>query len=734
MAYIIMSDSFVRLCEITTHKSILWHELYLDPTGGDFQMELAADKYLPFTRKGYYIINTDSEKFGIIDTYEVKETAEDGLVLTVSGLMGESILQRRVIWPTISMSGSVNDVVAAIIRRNVTEPANASRRIDNFAYVSNAAFSSRVSKQITGATVADACCSICGQFGWGYVVSINDTMDGFTMKLIAGTDRSATQADNPVIVFSAADFGISEFTYLTSEKAVFSHVICAGEGTGASRTAVIYPSYSTAGNRGLNRREVFLDKRDVSREATEDGTLTEESYLEKLEYEAAEKLKESATSEACEGIVRPYRYRLYEDFLPGDIVTVRNERLGMEYDIRVLGALISIDENGARDITAEMGNLVVADIQDEPEEDVVEEEAEEPTIDPTTVSLRNDIRPFSFAYQLLDPEDDFGNPTGWLHICDNQKAEFAFSVGANYVAKTGTYNGATFFRITFTLTPEQYAVIGKQLEVELNEISFPALLELAADSSYIPCRITFKRNSTAYSEETGLYTVTIFAVFNNVSVLDTYGTTSTFKLMVSGTRTIAIPEPAKTFDIFLQGSTLRNITAPEGYDPATIIDETRKYGLISASKQSWWSQNGENEQTGSYGATHIYRITGEVDGVYQTEYYKQNTASNISASYNYLYVWVVTPEVAENVYYNNGMSAALKGCSPDYSILKAQSSEGNASNFDWLLTCPSNVWKYTDKDICAVKEADIIYDGVAYRIKVLEYPHELSNPNMETTT
>lgn len=540
MAYIIMSDSFERLCEITSHKSILWHPLYLDPTGGDFQLQLDADRYLPHVRKGYYVINTDSRKFGIIDTYEVQET-EEGLVLTVSGLMGESILQRRVIWPTISMTGAVDDVVGAIIRMNVTAPANQSRQIANFVYESDTAFSLRVSKQITGATVADAVVSIVGQFGWSYEVVINDAWDGFTMRLISGKDRSTQQTENPVVLFSSADFGLKEFTYLTSEKAVFSHVICAGEGSGASRTAVVYPPTSTDATKGLNRREVFLDKKDLSRDAGEGGTLTEESYQEKLEYEAAEKLKESATSEACEGIVRPYRYRLYKDFDTGDIVSVRNERLGLEYDIRVLGALISIDENGASDITVEMGNLIVSVIQDPPEEDVIEEEPQEPVIDPTTVYLMDDIRPFSFSGSTLQEVSETGAsatakglPTGWVHIYDNRKAEIVLSAATRYcIAGSGTQSlGA----ITFTLTPDQFTIAGAALERELDGLSFPVFV--TSDAGIETGAVSLAFRSATYGEDngTGQYTI----------VCDTELTMCNFdgifSLLINGIRAVDVPE------------------------------------------------------------------------------------------------------------------------------------------------------------------------------------------------
>lgn len=483
MAYIIMSDTFEKLCEIRKFKSILWHELYLatDGSGGDFKMEISADKYLKFIKKNYYIINTESVygKFGIIDTFQVQENEEDGSIVTVSGSMGESILQRRIIFPQLSMSGPLDDIVATIIARNVTEPANHSRKIENFTYIRNPAFNEYLSKQITGANVGTALVSICGRFGHSYVVRFNADYTGFEMELITGTDRSASQSDNPIIKFSADDFGLTEFTYLTSNKSVFTHVICAGEGYGESRPSVTYPSFSTSSTTGINRREVFLDRQNLSRDQGDDSMMSEFSYREKLENEAFEKLQESSTSEACEGIIKPYRYKLYEDFWVGDIVSVENEKFSMGYDIRVLGALISIDENGAQDITAEMGNLVVQDLSDdeeEPEEDVVEEEDDTetsikfPSIDTPSISLGDSVIPFTFSGGTVSKAAK-GAPNGWLHIIGNGNAEVVLSASARYCS-----GEATMGTISFNLNTKQNSGLGNVLAADLSGAIFPVVV------------------------------------------------------------------------------------------------------------------------------------------------------------------------------------------------------------------------------------------------------------------
>lgn len=545
--YIIMDDNFRRLGEITEYKSQLWHPLYLDVTGGDFQFELPADLYIDYIEKDFFIYNTEDKKVGIIDTFDIVNTEEDGRIMTVSGKMAESILQRRIIFPTMSVSGKLDDVVAAIIRKHVTNCSNKSRRITSFSYVSNADFSNRVSKQFTGSTVADAIRGLCSMFGYGYTVTLNDTLDGFEMQLVEGLDRSLEQTKNPWVAFTTSDYGVTEFTYKTSNAGLFTHVICAGEGEGLDRKSVTYPTSSRASTRGIKRREVFLDKKDISSNAGEENELDEDTYLEKLTEEAKGKLAENGTTEACEGVVKLARYTYGVDFNLGDIVSVQDDELGMGYTIRVLGVLLSKDENDAQEVSIEMGNLQITDASDPEEEDEEEEVEEEPVIDPITVSLNDDIRLFTFENGTLIEADATGaeaeatgRPTGWVHIFDNEKVEITLTANTKYYL-VGTEN-PSLGTFKFTLTPEQYAVIGTQLETEMKALSFPVFV--IENSAISLGYVTIEHVSSVYSEDeedakgAGDYTVTCSTALNIGAPA------GAFSLHCSGVRTVKINPPA----------------------------------------------------------------------------------------------------------------------------------------------------------------------------------------------
>ena len=78
-----------------------------------------------------------------------------------------------------------------------------------------------------------------------------------------GTDRSINQQENSHVVFSRDEDNLYEQEYEDSNKELKTTAIVAGEGEGAARTVI------TVNNdfKGLERRELFVDARDLQKES-----------------------------------------------------------------------------------------------------------------------------------------------------------------------------------------------------------------------------------------------------------------------------------------------------------------------------------------------------------------------------------------------------------------------------------------------------------------------------------
>ena len=169
---------------------------------------------------------------------------------------------------------------------------------------------------------------------------LNDSKQ-FVFKLYAGMDRSYNQSANSYVVFSPKYDNLVNSEYFESSQNLKNVALIGGEGEGSERK---YTSIGTAS--GLNRRELYVDARDISSDSGDDVTLTAEEYNAKLVQRGNEKLaecKESVTFDGEADTTRMYTYG--DDFFNGDIVQVENE-YGHSAAARITEIIMSEDESG----------------------------------------------------------------------------------------------------------------------------------------------------------------------------------------------------------------------------------------------------------------------------------------------------------------------------------------------------------------------------------------------------
>ena len=99
---------------------------------------------------------------------------------------------------------------------------------------------------------------------------------------------------------------------------------------------------------GLNRREIYIDARDLQSDSDPDKPLTPEQYSAVLTARGKEKLTENQLVQAFSTEVRTYKptYVYGEDFFLGDTITVIDERLGVTVDAVVQGVQRSVRKGG----------------------------------------------------------------------------------------------------------------------------------------------------------------------------------------------------------------------------------------------------------------------------------------------------------------------------------------------------------------------------------------------------
>lgn len=324
------------------YESFIWTDRYYEC--GDFELYTSIEGAIPdHIKQDYYLQNPNSEHVMVIEKLAIKTDSENGNHLTVTGRSLESILDRRVIWKQTTLTGNFQNGIKRILTENIISPSDNSRKINNFVFEASddpVITKLTIDAQYTGNNVYDVICSLCREKKVGFKITINDSKQ-FVFKLYAGVDRSYQQTTNPYVIFSPSFDNIVNSNYVESKSALKNVVLVAGEGEGSER------KYASVGSSsGLNRRELFVDARDISSDVGDGVTLSETEYTTKLKQRGSEKLSECKEVSSFEGEAETnLMFKYKEDFFEGDVVQVANE-YGHETPARILEMVTSVSEQG----------------------------------------------------------------------------------------------------------------------------------------------------------------------------------------------------------------------------------------------------------------------------------------------------------------------------------------------------------------------------------------------------
>ena len=326
---------------LDTFKSLIWTERYA--SYGDFELYTFVDKDLiSCVTKDRYLVLNKSDRGMIVEDILIDTEVEDGSFVTISGRSLESILTRRIVWGQTIVSGNLQDAVRVLLNNNVISPTDPDRKIDNFIFEEStdpAILGITVDAQFTGDELYEAIKSLCDAHDIGFKVVLNDS-NQFVFSLYSGKDRTYNQTENPYVIFSPKFDNMISSRYLTSKKSLKNVTLVAGEGEGADRRTVTVGSA-----RGLSRREIFTDAKDVS-STVDNGTLSDEEYSAQLEQRGLTKLAENIEVESFDAEVdATVMFRYGEHFFMGDIVQISNE-YGNEGTARVTELIRSESEEG----------------------------------------------------------------------------------------------------------------------------------------------------------------------------------------------------------------------------------------------------------------------------------------------------------------------------------------------------------------------------------------------------
>lgn len=338
MNLLILDSDFEATNVVDVFKSLIWTDRYYEC--GDFEISTYPTiEDIELFKQDYYLYNANSDRLMIIEKIQISSDVEEGSSMIVSGRSLESILDRRVLWNDISISGNLQLGIKSLITDNIISPSKPERKIDNFIFedstdprITVMAFDAQYK---TGDNLYDIIVDLCKERSLGFKVTLNASKQ-FVFKLYLGEDRSYEQDTNDYVIFSPNFDNLISSNYIESKSSYKNVCLVGGDGEGTAR------KFTAVGNTsGLERREMFTEASSISSDE-----VSSTQYTAQLVQKGREDLAQNTEIVTFEGEADTATMFVYgQDFFIGDIVQISNE-YGHENRVRVLELVISEDESG----------------------------------------------------------------------------------------------------------------------------------------------------------------------------------------------------------------------------------------------------------------------------------------------------------------------------------------------------------------------------------------------------
>lgn len=330
--------NFIGVMENQT--SLIWRRKFYEP--GRFKLFTPLTPgNLNLTEKQNILWMRGSNEAAVIEDRFVEDSTRHAQI-EATGRFISSYLDRRLIRPKISFQGTVEAAMRKILSDAEPIPRVYLGELNGFP--ETVSFQATYKNLLTYESKLARCANI------GFRLRPNFNEKKLYFETYKGVDRSRSQSANHRVIFSENYENLNEVSFRENDQFYKNVVYIGGAGANDER---IFVSFGT--ETGLERRELFVDARDI----TWDEGMTEAQYKEKLLQRGHEKqaseYEEVKTISCLTNANANFVYKT--DYDLGDIVTVHKKSWGISADLRIT-EIEEIYERGAMKVSPVFGSVL----------------------------------------------------------------------------------------------------------------------------------------------------------------------------------------------------------------------------------------------------------------------------------------------------------------------------------------------------------------------------------------
>lgn len=356
MRLIVLDDEFETIGSIPLFRTLLWARRY--EKLGCFELYCSKD-FFPLLNQGKYLYRNDADELGVISEVNYAQDEKGSVEAYAKGNFAECLLGRRVIIPRFSATGNVETAMRSLVTSYAISPTDTDRAIPNLTLGNVFGITDTLDIQSTGDDLSEKLYDIGNAYGISHRVKFNYLTNGLVFEVWQGKDRRDSQTTNSWAVFSNSFYNIKNVVYNRNDSNYKNFAYVGGEGEGADRVFVEVDLREE----GEERRELFVDARDLRREDDNGNTIPLATYKAQLTQRGKEKLAEYRLVETVNSGVDYLANLIYKtDYDLGDYCTYINTEIGVETEKRIT-EIMEVYEGGATELTITFGTDEVSSVK-----------------------------------------------------------------------------------------------------------------------------------------------------------------------------------------------------------------------------------------------------------------------------------------------------------------------------------------------------------------------------------
>lgn len=305
----------------SVYDAIVWSPRLHEP--GTFKATFVFTKRMNAILQPENILyKTDEEEAAIITRRYLKVNSRGEETIQVQGYMASRYLNRRIIWSTMVMSGTPEEIMRRMVYEQAIAPENPDRIMPRLRLGELKGYGGHIEKQVTYDNLQTALTDISKTSELGYRLRLDVAEKLFYFEVYRGTDRTLGSA-TPCI-FSRTYGNVYELEY--SEDNSNYRNVCLVGGTGEDEDRILK---AVGSGSGIDRFEMFYNASGIS-----GRDISAAEYLLQLAQKGEEKMAAYYAVKSFQNKINKNKAMRCEI---GDYVTCVDDRWSVAVNTQIKG-------------------------------------------------------------------------------------------------------------------------------------------------------------------------------------------------------------------------------------------------------------------------------------------------------------------------------------------------------------------------------------------------------------